>query len=196
MLRVGITGGIGSGKSTVCRIFEALGVPIYDADYWAKWLIENDPTLVAGIVDLLGPEAYVEGRYQRAWVAARVFADADLLRGLNGLVHPAVEVHSRRWHEAQAEKQVPYTLKEAALMIESGAYKYLDQLIVVSAPESIRVARVMARDGLSETEVRARITRQLPDNQRIIHAQFIIENDGSQALIPQVWAIHQKLKGE
>jgi dephospho-CoA kinase len=194
ILRVGITGGIGSGKSTVCRIFESIGIPIYDADRAAKRLIETDPDLVLGITDVLGQSAYADGQYQRAWVAKQVFSDPELLKGLNALVHPAVERDSRAWHDDYAQKrQVPYTIKEAALMIESGAYQHLDALIVVTAPEPLRIQRVMERDGMTETDVKARIARQLTDNQRLPYANFHIKNDGIEALVPQVWATHHNL---
>ncbi|MEI6409971.1 MAG: dephospho-CoA kinase, partial [Bacteroidota bacterium] len=155
---VGITGGIGVGKSTVCRIFEALGIPVYDADYWAKWLITNDPALKQQIKELFGAEAYLpDGTYNRAFVASQVFSDKNKLAALNASVHPAVARHGAEWHQAQIERGCPYTLKEAALMIESGSYRQLDCLIVVTAPESLRIQRVMQRDGVDEKTVRARI---------------------------------------
>lgn len=194
-LRVGITGGIGSGKTTVCQIFEALGVPVYYADHWARWLIENDVDLKRGITALLGAEAYdPDGRYQRGWVASRVFADPGQLAALNALVHPAVEQHSRAWHENAARPGVPYTLKEAALMIESGSHRFLDALIIVTAPETLRIQRVMERDGLPETAVRQRMANQLPESEKTRLADFQIDNDGRSALVPRVWAVHQALR--
>ena len=196
-LRVGITGGIGSGKTTVCRMFEALGIPVYYADERAKWLISNDETLKNGIVDLLGPEAYTaEGAYDRAYVARIVFSDAEKLKSLNALVHPAVEADSRRWHEAQCRAGLSYTLKEAALMIESGSHRHLDRLIVVTAPEALRIRRVMERDSVAEEQVRSRMAHQLPEADKIALADFVIRNDGELPLIPQVWQIHQSLSGK
>ncbi len=193
-LRAGITGGIGSGKSTVCRIFEVLGVPVYDADYWAKWLISHDPAVKAAIIATFGPEAYLpDGGYHRAFVAGIVFQDPVKLAALNAAVHPALEQHSRAWHDAQARSGCPYTLKEAALLVESGSHRHLDTLIVVTAPEDLRVQRVMARDGLSESAVRARMKSQLPESTKIELADYLIVNDGGQMLVPQVWAVHQKL---
>jgi dephospho-CoA kinase len=192
-LRVGITGGIGSGKTTVCQVFESLGVPVYYADTWAKWLIENEPVLVAGVTDLLGSAAYCEGVYQRAWVAEQVFGDAAKLAALNALVHPAVEAHSRAWHAERATHAVAYTLKEAALMIESGSHRHLDALVVVTAPEALRVERVMRRDGLTEAAVRSRMARQLPEADKVALADFLLENDGHRAIVPQVWGIHRAL---
>jgi len=193
-LRVGITGGIGSGKTTVCRIFESLGIPVYYADDWAKWLINNDETLKKGIVEIFGDEAYTEaGEYNRPVVAKIVFENKEKLTALNALVHPVVERHSRDWHERQAAGGAPYTLKEAALMIESGSHQFLDFLIVVTAPEDLRVQRVMLRDGVSAGQVRARMTNQMPEIGKVKLADFVIVNDGKQMLIPQVWQIHQQI---
>jgi dephospho-CoA kinase len=191
---VGITGGIGVGKSTVCRIFEALGIPVYDADYWAKWLIINDLLLKKQIEDIFGPEAYLsDGTYNRAFVASQVFSDKNKLAALNACVHPAVAQHGAEWHLAQIERGCLYTLKEAALMIESGSYRQLDCLIVVTAPELLRIQRVMQRDGVDEKTVRARISSQMPEEEKLKFADFIIHNDEKHALIPQVWEIHQKI---
>ena len=193
-LRVGITGGIGSGKTTVCRIFEALGVPVYDADYWAKWLIVHDPEVRTAIVGLFGAEAYLpDGAYNRPFVAAIVFENPEKLAALNAAVHPAVERHSRAWHEQQARAGYPYTLKEAALMVESGSHRFLDALIVVTAPEEIRIRRVMERDGISEATVRARLRNQMPEAEKEALADFLIVNDGKHLLIPQVWVVHRSL---
>ena len=196
-LRVGITGGIGSGKTTVCHMFEALGIPVYYADDQAKWLISNDEALKESIVGLLGNSAYTaSGAYDRTYVASIVFRDAEKLKALNALVHPAVETHSRRWHEEQCRTGAPYTLKEAALMVESGSHRQLDRLIVVTAPDGLRIRRVMKRDGISEEQVRARMAHQLPENEKLALADLVIRNDGEQGLIPQVWQIHQILTGK
>lgn len=193
--RVGITGGIGSGKTTVCRIFESLGIPVYYADDQAKWLIDNDASVKKGIVEIFGPQAYTaEGTYDRPFVAGIVFKNKEKLAALNTVVHPAVERHSRDWHKRQSGSGVPYTLREAALMIESGSYKFLDYLIVVSAPEDLRIRRVVGRDGVTEEQVRSRMANQLPEVDKIKLADFVIVNDGIRMLIPQVWQIHRALK--
>lgn len=195
-LRVGITGGIGSGKTTVCQIFETLGIPVYDADYWAKWLITNDLEVKQAITGLFGPDAYLpDGAYNRALVAGIVFRDPEKLAALNAAVHPAVERHARSWHEAQAQKGVPYTLKEAALLVENGSYQLLDRLIVVTAPEDLRIRRVMQRDGISEAAVRARMQNQLPEAEKVRVADFVIVNDGERSLVRQVWAVHRVCVG-
>lgn len=195
-LRVGITGGIGSGKTTVCHIFETLGIPVYDADYWAKWLITNNPEVKQAITGLFGPDAYLpDGTYNRALVAGIVFRDPEKLAALNAAVHPAVERHARTWHEAQAKQGLPYTLKEAALLVENGSYQLLDRLIVVTAPEDLRIRRVMQRDGISEAAVRARMQNQLPEAEKVRVADFVIVNDGERSLVQQVWAVHRACVG-
>jgi len=194
-LRVGITGGIGSGKSTVCRIFhEALGIPIFYADIWAKKLLNFDPDLRKDIINIFGQEAYTpEGEYNRPFVAKSAFSEPAKLAALNALVHPAVEAESLEWHEHQAELGYPYTLKEAALLVESGSHVYLDFMIVVTAPETLRIQRVMDRDRLTAEQVRARMRGQLPEAEKLKLADFIIVNDGSEMLLPQVWEVHQAI---
>ncbi len=188
---IGITGGIGSGKTTVCNIFKSLGIPVYDADAQAKILMYRNPALKKSIKSLLGDEAYHRnGRLNRAYVAQKIFSDKKLLAGINGLVHPAVYADSSLWF---SEQTAPYALKEAALLVENGSYKKLDGLIVVSAPEETRIARVVKRDRTSEVSVRQRIKNQLPEKAKTKVADFIIYNDGSQSLLQQVQAIHKKL---
>ncbi|HMQ47901.1 MAG TPA: dephospho-CoA kinase [Saprospiraceae bacterium] len=192
MLKIGITGGIGSGKTTVCKIFETLGIPVYYADEQARRLMVEDPTLVQNIRQLLGEGAYTEsGQLNRAYIAQQVFQDKSLLQQLNQLVHPAVALDGLHWHESQTG--VPYTLKEAALLIESGSYKQLDYLIVVTAPEAIRLERVMQRDQVESAAVLARMKQQLPESEKIALADFLIDNNGQHPLIPQVLTIHQQL---
>lgn len=193
ILKVGITGGIGSGKTTVCQIFEALGIPVYYADQRAKWLMVHDPALVAGIKQLLGGQAYLaDGSLDRAYIARRVFNDAELLQQLNLLVHPAVAKDGERWHCAQ--KGVPYTLKEAALLFESGSYQAMDKMITVFAPEEMRLQRVLARDGGEPEAVRARMKNQMPEEEKMRRADFVVYNDGRRSLVQQVLEIHGKVK--
>lgn len=191
-LKVGITGGIGSGKSTVCRIFENFSVPVYYADERAKWLMVNDPALVAAIRDTFGGEAYLpDGTLNRAYLASVVFGDSEKLARLNALVHPAVWRDGERWNAKHSG--VPYTLKEAALLFESSGHQLLDRVITVYAPTELRIKRVMRRDGVSRSDVEARMRRQMPDEEKVKRADFVIYNDGSRLLIPQVWVIHQRL---
>ena len=200
-LRVGITGGIGSGKTTASQIFQALGIPVYNADYWAKWLITNRQGIITQIQQILGKQAYRDdGTYNRQYVADLVFKYPEKLEALNAIVHPAVEAHSMGWHNEKATKGVPYTLKEAALLIESKGHKFLDKLIVVTAPEDIRIQRVIRRDEVDAEAVKARIARQMPEADKVVLADYVIVNDGKSMLLPQVWKVHQALisqwKGE
>ncbi len=195
MQHLGITGGIGSGKTTVCRIFEKLGIPVYYADDRAKALMVADESLKTAITKVLGEQAYLEsGDLNRPWIAQQVFGDAQLLEALNGLVHPAVARDGLQWQAEQATKGVPFTLREAALLYESGIYKTLDKIIVVSAPENVRVRRVMERDGVTEAAVRSRIDRQMPEAEKVAKADYVIDNSGQQPLIPQVVNLYRRLK--
>jgi dephospho-CoA kinase len=192
MIKVGMTGGIGSGKTTVCKMFELLGIPIYYADERAKKLMTSNKTLKKGIIDLLGKNAYYRnGRINRSYVAKKVFNDKDLLSGLNGLVHPAVGVDYLSWCKEHVNAH--YTIKEAALLIESGSYKQLDQLIVVAAPEAIRIERVMLRDKSNAEEVKARIRNQIPEQEKIQLADIVIDNGGERSLIKQIITIDTHL---
>lgn len=192
MLKVGITGGIGSGKTTICKIFESLNIPIYYADDRAKNLMVNDRKLVEGIKDLFGENAYLEnGSLNRERIGSIVFSDKEMLAKLNALVHPAVRLDGENWFQEQAGK--PYALKEAALHFESGGYKLMDKMITVFAPEVMRIERVMQRDNTTAEAVKARIDKQLPDSNKVELADFVIYNDGTQSLIKQVMNVHQAL---
>jgi len=192
MLQVGITGGIGSGKTTVCQIFEILNVPIYYADAEAKRLMVTNELLIQDIKDFLGPNAYLEdGQLNRAYIAEKVFSDEKKLARLNSIVHPAMYKDGQRWHQAQ--KGVPYTLKEAAILFESKGHQLMDQTILVVAPLEVRLARVMARDKATKEQVMARVSKQMPDSEKIPLADHIILNDGKAPLVPQILKIHDRL---
>lgn len=190
-LKVGITGGIGSGKTTVSRIFALLGVPLYYADDRARWLIEHDRDLVNGIRTLFGEKAYLpDGSYNRRYIGSIVFNDHDLLRRLNALVHPAVARDSSAWQTDHARAQ--YTMREAALLFESGSYRSLDRVIYVYAPADLRRQRVMQRDKLTAEEVERRMTAQMSEEKKQQMSQDIIYNDGSRSLIRQVLDLHRE----
>lgn len=191
MLRVGITGGIGSGKTTVCKIFETLGIPIYYADDRAKYLMEHDPTLIQAIKNTFGSGAYNGETLNRPYLAEKVFHNKTELAKLNALVHPAVAFDAEQW--ANVQHGVPYTLKEAALLFEAGSYKQLDKLIVVTAPEEVRTERVMLRDNVTAEAVKARMANQWPESDKVALADFIINNDGQHSLIDQVLNVHKAL---
>jgi dephospho-CoA kinase len=192
MKKVGLTGGIGSGKTTVAKIFETLGIPVYYADQEAKRLMVEDASLVEAIKELFGEEAYdANGRLNRAFIAQRAFPEPELLKKLEALVHPAVLRDGERWHAAQ--RDAPYTIKEAALLFESGSYRQLDKVITVFAPLELRIQRVMARDKSAREDVEARIARQMPEEEKLQLADFVVYNDGSLSLISQVWEIHNDI---
>lgn len=189
-LQIGVTGGIGSGKSVVCRVFTALGVPVYEADARAKWLTEHDSNLRTDVIGLLGPLAYdTEGRYDRAWVASQVFTDPALLARLNAVIHPRVLSDTTAWIDQHANAR--YVVKEAALMQAAGDGNTLDKVIVVHAPIPLRMARIRQRDPhRSEADIQAIITRQISDDDRLKLADYVLVNDESQLLLPQIMALH------
>ncbi len=192
---VGITGGIGSGKSTVCRIFEILGIPVYSADYRAKWLMANDPKLKLQLAKEFGEETYQpEGILNRAFLAQKVFSDPEKVKKINSIVHPAVEKDFISWAEKQT---APYVLKEAALLFETGSANDLDKIITVSTPLKIRMARVLMRDPhRNEDQINQIINQQLPDEKKNELADFVIKNSENKLLIPQVLEIHKKISLE
>ncbi|WP_026462351.1 dephospho-CoA kinase [Adhaeribacter aquaticus] len=193
MLKVGITGGIGSGKSIVCRVFALLGIPVYDSDFRAKWVMQHDPVLRENLIQTFGEKVYdTAGLLNRSYLAAVVFNEPEKLRLLNSLVHPRVREDFLNWSANQT--QAPYILKEAALMYESNAHKQVQKIITVSAPLNMRIERVQQRDThRQQTDIEAIIAKQLPEEERLQRADFVLYNDGQQLVIPQVVAIHKKL---
>jgi len=190
-LKVGITGGIGAGKSTAARFFQILQVPIYLADDRAKWLMNHDETVKSNIISLFGEEAYTDNQLNRRLIAERVFSNQSLLDQLNAAVHPAVGSDFKRW---VSEQQSPYVLKEAALLFESGSYKALDKVIHVSADEDLRIQRIKKRDPQrSEEEIKSIITKQWAEDQKKNAADYVIMND-YQLMIPQILAIDESLR--
>lgn len=193
MLQIGITGGMGAGKSTVCRMFEALGVPVYDSDSRAKILMQEDEQLIADIKTYFGDEVFDnEGKLQRQILAEKVFSDSEKLEKLNSLVHPAVMRDNMQWAALHATKN--YVLKESALLFETGIYLSLDRTILVAAPLDLRVERIIKRDQCSAEEAMARINKQMPEEEKRELADFVIENDQEHALLPQVLEIHKKIQ--
>jgi dephospho-CoA kinase len=191
MLKVGITGGIGSGKSTVSRIFELLGIPVYYADTAAKEIMHTDEALKAAVKEHFGASIYgPDGKLDRAALGKIVFNDKDKLELLNSLVHPVTIRHSDEWANRQTS---PYVIKEAALLFESGSFAHLDKIIGVFAPEPMRIERVMKRDHVTREEVLARIHKQIDDNVKMRLCDYVIHNDEQQMVIPQVLALHQQL---
>lgn len=194
-LLIGITGGIGAGKTTVAKVFTILSIPVYSADDRAKWLMANDEALKANIIQAFGDQSYIEGRgLNRAFLAEKVFSNEENTKTINGLVHPAVRADFHQW---ASEQHSPYVLKEAALLFESGSYKELDKVINVSSPLKTRISRILMRDPQRTLEeVNGIIDKQLPDEDKNRLADFVIKNADNKMIIPQVLEIHEKLLEE
>ena len=189
-LQIGVTGGIGSGKSVVCQLFSCLNIPVYHADDRAKWLTNHDLEIRERVVELLGAQAYnADGRYDTAFVASVVFKDETILKKLNAIIHPVVMRDTQNW--VQANSDAPYVAKEAAIMNRAGDGNALDYVVVVEAPLELRVARILQRDKRSEEEIRSIVKRQVSDDERKQVADFFIYNDEESALIPQVLKLHE-----
>ncbi|MBS1945208.1 MAG: dephospho-CoA kinase [Bacteroidetes bacterium] len=190
MFTVGVTGGIGSGKTTVCRVFGVLGIPVFSSDEAGRRLMAHDPLVRERIAGAFGTSVLAAAGVDRRALAAQVFKDPGALNRLNAIIHPAVRKAFAEW---AALRSAPYVINEAAILVETGMHKKLDHLIVVAAPEEERIRRVMARDGASHEQVRARIRSQADDRTRNAAAGSIIVNDGRALVIPQVLAVHAKL---
>jgi dephospho-CoA kinase len=186
---IGLTGGIGSGKSTIARVFETLGFPVFDADKEALYLYESDPTLLSEVVQTFGDDVLLSGgRLNRMALANIVFREEEALKKLNALVHPRVARRFEEWKQQQHAKMV---IREAAILFESGSDVGCDAVIVVTAPEELRVQRVMKRNGISESEVRARMARQWPESQLVERADAVIVNDDLTLVLPQVMRVSE-----
>jgi dephospho-CoA kinase len=189
---IGITGGIGAGKSMVAKIFSTLGIPVFDADSQAKELINESEVLKNEIIKLLGPKAFLsDGQYNRKWVAEKVFINPNLLKKLNDLIHPAVREYAYIWLAKQ--KKSPYYLYEAALMKGAGNGNHFNKVIAVTSPLALRIERIKLRDKRTEIEIEAIISKQITDEERLQFADFVIKNDENHALIDQVLAINSTL---
>ncbi len=186
LLRVGLTGGIGSGKTHVGNLLQTAGYPVYEADAAAKRLMETDEELMTRIQKLFGEEAYLDdGELNRAHLAATVFPEPKKLQRLNNLVHPAVRKDFMRWSGGQAAAGHRLIFQEAAILYESGGHKQMDAMLTVYAPRLMRMARIKKRDGLSEADIAARMARQWSDAKKIRQSDFVIYNDG-QDVRPQI----------
>ncbi len=192
MLKIGITGGIGSGKTTVCKVFESLGIPVFNADLTAKKIMVEDAFLIEEVKSAFGKDSYLENKVLNSkHIADIVFNDINALTKLNSIVHPAVFRAFETWVK-EMPSNVPYVLKEAALLFESGADQMCDHTILVTAPLTSKLARVMKRDGVTEMQVKARMNKQFTDKQKLKMADYFIENNENHSLILQVLALHQQ----
>lgn len=193
MLKIGITGGIGSGKSTVAKIFSSLGIPVYDADRAAKRLVLTDLAMRRNIIEHFGETSYVNGQYNKQHIANIVFNDKEKLELLNSIIHPATILDANNWFSRQ---NAPYALKEAALIFESSSQGNLDYVIGVFAPEDIRIQRTIEREeGISREQVKSRINKQMNEDEKMNRCDFVIDNSGSVSVITQVLEVHVNLSG-
>lgn len=190
-MQIGLTGGIGSGKSTVAKVFELLHVPVYYADNRSKYILQNNSLVKEKLREYWGEIIFDSaGNIDTKALAEIVFKNEAELQKLNALLHPLVADDYNKWLSAQ---NCAFVIKEAAILVESGSYKTCDKIIVVSVPQNIAIERVKARDNASEEQVLARMSKQMPNDEKIKYADFVIENDGIKMLIPQILEIHKKL---
>ena len=190
LLKIGITGGIGSGKTVVSRIFKVLGIPLYNADERAKWILANNEEVKEGLLQLFGKESFQNNQLNRQYISQQVFNDKAKLEKLNALVHPQVGADFERWLEGK--QKFPYILKEAALLFEAGSYKGLDKIITVYAPLELRIKRVLERDPhRNEEGIRKIMKEQMDEEEKMKRADYIIYNDEEKMLIPQVLKLHE-----
>ena len=190
VLKIGLTGGIGSGKSTVAQIFEVLGIPVYYADIAAKRLMNEDAEIRSAITRVFGHGAYANNILDRKYISSIVFSDPAKLESLNGIVHPATKKDGENWMSLQT---TPYAMHEAALIFEAKVSDRLDYVIGVSSPQELRIKRAMERDNLSREEVLKRMSKQLDEELKMSKCDFVLINDEQQLLIPQVLELHEKL---
>lgn len=191
MLQVGLTGGIGSGKTTVARVFRTLGIPVFEADAAGRTLLAENREVKTAVVARFGQDVLRDGHIDRAALARIVFTDQQALKDLNAIIHPAVRVAFKQWSGIQV---APYVLMEAAILAESGGAKHMDRIIVVTAPEDLRIHRVMQRDGVEEETVRTRLANQISEDERLKTADHVIMNDDTRLVIPQVLAVHTAIQ--
>jgi dephospho-CoA kinase len=190
MLKIGLTGGIGSGKTYISGVFRELGIPVYHADAEAKRIMENDPAVRRLIKSLLGPDSYINGKLNREYIGQVVFSDKKKLEALNSIVHPAVQQDFNNWSQDHSEQ--PYIIKEAAILFEAGGAEEMDHTIFVKAKIETRIARVVERDQVSELMVMDRIDKQMDDHEKEKLADFVINNEIGSMILPQIVDLHNK----
>ena len=190
MLKVGITGGIGSGKSMVCRVFSTLGIPIFYADDAARYVMEHDIEIIQNIKALFGSEAYIGATLNRTHIAAIVFQNKGKLAQLNALTHPATIRYGQEWMQQQ---QAPYIIKEAAIFFETGSDKDMDVMLGVFAPVDLRINRTLHREGMNTEKIKERIALQMDEVEKMKRCDYVITNDEVQAVLPQVLKLHAEL---
>ncbi len=192
MFKVGLTGGIGSGKTTIAKVFEVLGIPVLYADDVAKKLMHSNLELKTELISLLGDSMYKDGNLDRKKMAALIFEDASLLAKVNALVHPATISYAEKWME---EQDAAYVIKEAAILFESNTHLALDFVIGVNAPQPVRVGRIIQRDAITKEEVHARMSRQMDADKKMTLCDAVIDNSESIMVLPQILELHEQLLG-
>jgi dephospho-CoA kinase len=193
MIKVGITGGIGSGKTLVCKIFEKLGAPVFYADQEAKKILNQNRQVVEKIKHTFGPEIYDENGINKATLANIIFNDNEALHKINSIVHPVVKDYFKEWLNTV---YYPYAIEEAAILVETGTHHDLDYTILVYAPRELRISRAMQRDGATRNDIENRMKNQMPDEEKFKKVNCVIYNDNSRMVIPQVLEIHEQLKNK
>lgn len=193
MYKVGVTGGIGSGKSIICKVFQNLGIPVYEADIAARRLMGEDESIRTGLVTYFGRVVFQDAQLNRKYLAERIFSDQDARAFVNSLVHPAVRADFAGWVQ-KWDRTTPYVIEEAALLFETGAWKELDYNILIDAAVETRIERIIRRDGLDRSDVLARIASQLDPGKGREYADFIIRNDLNDFVIPQVLKVDKIIR--
>jgi len=189
-MKLGVTGGIGSGKTSVCRVFGVLGIPVFSADPEAQIIMNTDRSVINGINDIAGRNIYADGKLKKEELASLIFHDPELLKKVNSLVHPVVFEHFREWTDMQT---TPYVIMEAAILFESGASKLVDRVATVVAPVEERIYRVIVRNKLTREQVTDRIKNQMDDEERIRLSDYIINNSENEMIIPVILGIHEDI---
>lgn len=189
MIVVGITGGIGSGKSLVCQVFSTLKIPVYSSDDESKNISQNDPEIQRNLTALLGPEIYQHGILNRALMAEKIFRDETLLDSVNKIIHPKVAADFKLWLNRHAHKA--YVIQESAILFESNAYLFCDIKVTVSSSEKLRISRVIQRKNMTMEKLKAIMQHQIPESEKVNRSDYVIENNESKLLIPQILQLHQ-----
>ena len=193
MIKVGVTGGIGSGKTLICQIFEKIGMPVFYADSEARKILNHDKTVVDKVSSLFGADIYNEDGINKARLANVIFNNQDALNTINSIVHPVVKSRFQNW---LSTLNTTYAIEEAAILVETGSYKELDYTVLVYAPKELRISRAMSRDGNTREEIEERMKNQIPDEEKFQKVNKVIYNDNSRMVIPQVLEIHEQLTNQ
>jgi dephospho-CoA kinase len=188
MIKVGITGGIGSGKSLVCRIFSKLGAPVYDADIAARYLVETDPEIRESLIMLMGSDIYTGKFLNRSKMSVLIFNNKSLLEEVNQIIHPKVAEHFQWWCKSNTD--YAYVIQESALLFESKAYLMFDRYVTVTSPEEVRIQRIISRKDMSLEKIRAIMQSQLQEQEKIVRSHHVVVNDGMTPVLPQVLQLH------